>query len=293
MPLMFDYQRELMIEAAALNPGTAEGGRAAWWLATVPVTDGGGGWVYGAMRQNFEYRYDVLAAAQAAQASQAPTALVYDGTGVGALFARSSWDKTASWLAAVAGPYDQSHAHQEQGGFTFFKGSWLAVTSNILSNSGVQQGVEGNNVLRFVSGGANIPQNDGTSTMTYTDSGDQLQVVENLAAAYSSHASQVLAWKRTLGYTRSAHRLQVVDTCTVASGVQPVFQVNVPTKPTVSGGSAVASGLTITPTVPAGAVINVVDMHALNSDYGSGYRVDISYPSGVSGCAFTVNLQAQ
>ena len=62
----------------------------------------------------------------------APTDLTYHATGAGALFARSSWDTDAAWLSFIAGKYDQSHAHQDQGAFTFFKGDWLAVTQQHL-----------------------------------------------------------------------------------------------------------------------------------------------------------------
>ncbi len=46
----------------------------------------------------------------------APTDLVYDAADVGVLFDRSSWvDTAATWLTAVAGPYDQSHTHEDAG----------------------------------------------------------------------------------------------------------------------------------------------------------------------------------
>jgi hypothetical protein len=63
------------------------------------------------------------------------------------------------------GKYDQSHAHHDQGGFTFFKRDWLTVTSNIWSHSGIHQEDEAHNVLRFTtSGGATIPQNPSACT---------------------------------------------------------------------------------------------------------------------------------
>ena len=39
-------------------------------------------------------------------------------------------------------------------GHTGFKGTWLAVTSNIWSRSGINQGVDVHNVMRFVASGA-------------------------------------------------------------------------------------------------------------------------------------------
>ena len=73
-------------------------------------------------------------------ARRPPTALVYDAPGVGQLFARTSWQPEATWLAMIAGPFDESHAHMEQGAFTLYDGDWQAVTSNIWSHSGIQGG---------------------------------------------------------------------------------------------------------------------------------------------------------
>ncbi len=61
-------------------------------------------------------------------------------------------------MSFIAGRYDQSHAHQEQGAFSLYRGRWLAVTENIWTHSGIQQGSETNNVLRFTRAGHNIGQ---------------------------------------------------------------------------------------------------------------------------------------
>ena len=44
---------------------------------------------------------------------------------------RERRQKIYAGLAIVAGPYNESHAHQDQGSFTLFSGDWLAVTANI------------------------------------------------------------------------------------------------------------------------------------------------------------------
>lgn len=55
---------------------------------------------------------------------QAPADLAYHAEGTGVLFARSAWDKSASWMDTVAGIYDQSHAHHDQGSF-----AWVAASN--------------------------------------------------------------------------------------------------------------------------------------------------------------------
>lgn len=285
-PAMFDYQRHLVQEAVALNAGTAQARRGAWWLGNVPVSDGGSGWLYGRMRYKFNYRYDLLASGETAEA---PTALLYDATGVGALFARSDWTTSASWVAINAGPYDQSHAHQDQGSFTFHKGDWLAVTANIWTDSGINQGTDMHNVIRFMSGGTRVPQNESVSSKTVTDAGGVVTVQADLSNAYSSNSSLVSSWTRELVYARAAHSLRIHDVCTVGAGVTPIFQVVVPVAPTVSGVVVTAGNLRITPVTPAAPTINVQDMSALGAEFNSGYRVELT---AASGCEFEVLLEA-
>jgi hypothetical protein len=284
MPEIFDYQRRLVEEAVNLNHGTPQASRGMWWLSNVSVRS---------MEHVYDYRYDLLASAQ--DKAVQPTALVYDATGVGAIFARSDWSTSASWLATVAGPYDQSHAHQEQGGFTFYKGTWLAVTSNVWSHSGLHQETGAQNVVRFVSGGADIPQKDNTvSTHAVSTAAGVTTISEDLSPAYAGSGGKVTRWKRTLTYTAASHLLNIQDTCAIAAGVQPIFQVHVPAQPTVDAkGTVTAGNLTITPLQPSGAAVTVVSMHDLDGDYDSGYRVEITPPAGNTSCAFSVNLQAK
>lgn len=287
MPRMFDYQRKLVEEAVALKPDSAAAQRGTWWLNRIKVTDGGSGSVVGRMRYNYNFRYDLLARSAV---ELAPSALMYDASGVGALFARSDWTANASWLSMVAGVYDQSHAHQDQGSFSFYKREWLAVTSNIYSRSGINQGVELQNIVRFESNGAVIGQNNSVVTRTVADSADTLQVTANLTPAYSRNAQLVSNLSRTLTYQRSLHKLQVRDQCTVAQGVVPVWQLHVPVRPTVEAdGTILAGRLRIKSVLPAAPAVTVVDMRALSSEYNAGFRLELR---GAGACEFNVELQA-
>ena len=289
MPIMFDYQRKLMLAGVALYPGTAQGKRGTWWLNRAKVTDGGSGWLTGQMRYNYDFKYDLLGASGA---EQAPTALTYDVVGTGALFSRSNWTTTASWMHTNAGYYDQSHAHQDQGSFSFFKGRWLTVTSNTLSNSGINQGVDVHNVIRFEAGGVPIPQNESVSTKTVQDSADVLQISENLTPAYSRNASRVSSWVREITYTRSSHDLRIHDVCSIAAGVTAVFQLHTPVQPVrQSNGSYLAGTLLIMPVQPASPTVTVVSMHDVTTEFSGGYRLELR--GSASNCEFVVSLTAQ
>src|SRR5439155_12306741 len=183
VPELYDYHENLVHAAVVLSAGTDQAKRGTWWLQNNSVNG---------VQSAFNLMGDLL---PYPDAPVEPTELAYHAAAVGHFFARSGWDTEASWLAVVAGPYDQSHAHQDQGSFTFFKRDWLAVTSNIWSHSGIQQGVDAHNVIRFVRNGSTIPQNTSNtvrSSMTYTSSGGVVSVHSDLTNAYSQNHSAVL-----------------------------------------------------------------------------------------------------
>lgn len=287
MPRMFDFQRKLVQEAVVLNSGSDAAMRGSWWLNRIKVTDGGSGSLVGRMRFNYNFRYDLLANSEA---ELAPVNLAYDATGAGVVFARSDWATSASWLSFVAGIYDQSHAHQDQGSFSFYKDNWLAVTSNIFSASGINQGVEVQNIVRFVFSGENIRQNYSVSSKTLADTGDILQIDADLTPAYSNNAALVSSWTRSLTYTRATDSLSVHDECDIAAGVQPIWQLHVPVQPEIQGdGSILAGNLRVTPVLPANPVITVVSM-AASPGFNGGYRIELT---GASECEFSVSLNVQ
>lgn len=266
-PWLYDYHRHLVLEArilaAAASPVTA---RASWWLHQIAVDE---------MMSGFNFRDDLLPAG-ATQAQ--PAALFHHATGTGALFARRSWATDGLWMSFVAGPFVESHAHQDQGAFNLFRNDWLAVTENIFTHSGIQQGTDVHNTLRFVNGSTTIPQNESTSSMTVSDSAGTLHVVANLTPAYSS-SGVVTSWQRTLDLDASG--LTVHDSWSAAGGVTAVFQVNTPTLPAVAGGVVTAGALRIRPVIPVSPTISVLQWSTLDpAEFYSGYKVELRGGSG-------------
>src|SRR5690606_2920733 len=133
VPELYDYHRRLVLEARALTTDTGPRETAAWWLREISVPE---------MSSGFNFRHDLL---PAGDAKAPPAGLIHHRKGTVRLFARTGWDDDAMWVAIVAGPYEESHAHQDQGGFTLFADDWLAATENIWSHSGIQQGTEVHN----------------------------------------------------------------------------------------------------------------------------------------------------
>jgi len=276
IPNLYDYQENLVHQAVVLSAGTPEARRGTWWLQNNSVNG---------VANVFNIAGDLL---PYPDQPETPTALMYHSPGAGVVFARTSWETDATWMAFVAGKYDQSHAHHDQGSFTFFKNDWLSVTSNIWSNSGLHLEDEAHNVIRFERADGSVieqnPSDEVESSMTPTVDGSTTTVVAELKNAYSAHANLIQDWTRTL--VLSEGNLRVTDTCTVAQGVQPVFQVQVPVVPVVQiDGSIEAGNLRIFSMQPV--TVAIVATNA--AEFSKGYRVELR---STEGCSFDVELQA-
>lgn len=221
-PELFDYHRRLMLEARANTTDTRAKEIASWWLNNISVRQ---------MSSAFNYRHDLL---PAGTGGAPPTDLTYHATGTGHLFSRTGWDTGAMWVAFSAGPYVESHAHQDQGAFTLFAGDWLAVTSNIWSHSGIEQSTDMHNLVRFERSGSIVPQREGTtSSMTVTrGAGGAFTANANLTPAYGTSSPPVSSWTRQLQFGN--RRLVVTDSFALNSGVTAIHQTHSPTAPTIN-----------------------------------------------------------
>ncbi|MGY0798316.1 hypothetical protein ACW7G0_04585 [Lysobacter sp. A286] len=276
VPELYDYHRRLVLEARALttDPGPRE--TAAWWLRNISVPE---------MSSGFNFRHDLL---PAGDAEAPPAGLIHYAKGTGHLFARTGWDDDAMWIAIVAGPYEESHAHQDQGGFTLFADDWLAVTENIWSHSGIQQGTEVHNVVRFerTNGDArqcNRPAGDTVvhqcaptrSSMTVNPGPDgSFSATADLTEAYAGNPA-VHGWQRRFDF--ADRRLTVRDTFELGTGTRAIFQINVPTRPEINGNEATAGGLRVRVLEPANAVLTAHDWSSVDAqEFRRGWRIDIS-----------------
>src|SRR5690606_37193609 len=82
----------------------------------------------------------------------------YHGKGIGQVYARSGWDPGATWVNLIAGPYTESHAHQDQGSIMIYKGGWLAHDTNVHSRSGLAQKTTSHSLVRIDRAGAPVKQ---------------------------------------------------------------------------------------------------------------------------------------
>ena len=292
VPELYDYHRRLVLEARALSKDPQAQTLASWWLHRISMPQ---------MSNGFNTLHDLLPSGDAK--TPAPGALFHHAQGTGHLFARSGWDKDAMWLAFVAGPYSESHAHQEQGGFTLFARDWLTVTENIWSHSGIQQGTETHNVLRFerdtpIARQCHAPPDDhvvhqcepSASRMTVIPAADgALRIEADLTGAYGD-SSSVRLWTRRLDFI--GRTLRVEDRYTLDSTARAIFQLNVPVEPKIDGQTAVAGRLRIKVLTPADARLSVLDWRSIDSsEFRSGWRLDISSEHSDKSGTYVVMLE--
>ena len=277
IPELYDYHRRLVLEARQTANADSAQRAATWWLTNIMMKNSSGTLLPGTqMNSGFNFRYDLLPTGTVATP---PSNLVYHATGVGHLFARTGWDKDAMWVAIVAGPYNESHAHQDQGSFTLFSRDWLAVTANIWSHSGINQGTDVHNLVRFVRNGSVARQCESTtkiSTMTVTPgaSGGDFTANANLTPAFCDNTA-VTSWGRQ--FTFAARKLTVRDTFAITAGTTATFQINTPVLPTlVNSREATAGRLRVRVLEPANATINSNFSTGKYVEDGARYRIDVS-----------------
>jgi hypothetical protein len=276
IPELYDYHRRLVLEARQTANSESAQNAATWWLSNIRMKNSSGVVVPGTqMNSGFNYRYDLLPSGTVATP---PSNLVYHATGTGHLFARTGWDTDAMWVAIVAGPYNESHAHQDQGSFTLFSRDWLAVTANIWSHSGINQGTDVHNLVRFVRNGTAARQCESTtrsSTMTVTPgSGGAFTAAANLTPAFCD-SNAVTSWQRN--FTFGSRRLTVRDTFAITAGTTATFQVNTPVLPTlVNSREATAGRLRVRVLEPANATINSNFSSGKYVEDGARYRIDVT-----------------
>jgi len=261
MPVMYDYHRKLMLLAHALVPEGEEARQAAWWLKHISV---------GKMKDGANLRYDLLPVGR----ETPPRSLWYYSAGAGHLFARTAWNKDALWLSFVAGKYDEDHAHQDQGAFALFQRKWLAVTENVFTHSGIQQGTDVHNMLRFVAPGGDIGQRFSENHLRIEEKDGRLSIHADLSPAYES-SPLVSRWIRQLDFGNK--EVVVVDEYQVDASVQAFWQINVPEKPRRRGKDILAGKLCIRPLEPAEPVVRIVHWPEVQREYETfreGWKVE-------------------
>jgi hypothetical protein len=270
----FDYHRNYLQELIQEFPTDLLAQRAKSQLAASSVP---------AMGSSFMFAYDLM------YDNSNVTAKPIDGLnttyyapGIGELYTRSSWDTHATWVNLIAGPYTQSHAHQDQGSLLIYKDGWLAYDAVIESHSGLTQETSAHGLVRITSGGQPVRQiADTISKLTALHQGTgYTHAAADLTPAYNGNAA-VQKVQREMVYLLP-DVVVVFDRVQSASGTTQTWQLATPASPSISGSTAslTAAGHTLKVQAISGGTMSATSMPSVDSDYSAGFRLDETMAGG-------------
>jgi hypothetical protein len=273
--VLFDYHRNYLQELITEFPTDPVAGSAKTLLADSSVSQ---------MAQSFMVAYDFLYDTEAV-ASRPLSGLgtAYHAEGIGQLYARSGWDTHATWVNLIAGPYTETHAHEDQGSIMIYKDGFLAYDPIIDSRSGIPQATTVHGLVRIDSDGTPVRQRAWTtSAMTALHSGaGWLHASADVTPAYDGSAA-VQKVQRELIYL-APDTVIVYDRVHTASGTTQTWQLPVPVQPAISGAVATVTNaghtLRVTRIVPSTAMTTVHDFRT-DPDFLAGHRIDVQQPGG-------------
>ena len=284
---LFDYHRSYLQDLITLYSSDPLAPRAQAMLAASSLPK---------MANEFMFVNDFLYANSNVQASTLDgMGTAYYASGIGEIYARSSWSKNATWINMIAGPYTQSHAHQDQGSLMIYKEGWLAYDAVVDSHSGLPQQTTAHSLVRIVDGGNTVEQKLNTESKLlalHHVPGSYLHVAADMTPAYNK-AAAVTSIQRELVYLEP-DTVVVYDRLTTRAGSQQVFQLVSPAMPVIAGpvatfapagttaGTSSPHTLTLTTAVaPGGTLAGVAySFKANDTDFNAGFRFDETYSGG-------------
>lgn len=236
---LYDYQRDLLQNLISLYPNEPVAGAMKTLLAQSSVPR---------MAQSMNFWSDFINEWPSV-ASQPLSVLntTYFGNGSGNLYARSSWNTNAILVHTIAGPYNQSHAHRDQGSFMLNSaGAWLFDDANRRSASGIELNEEMHNLVRFSAGGNTVRQVEGASpsqVLALSDGNLFTYELMNTRPIYNNKPEVVKSEREFLFIKQGAVVLFDRAAANSAS-VSRIFQLQMSSAPTISGNqlSFTASG---------------------------------------------------
>jgi hypothetical protein len=273
---MFDYQRWYLQELIALYPHDMAAGPAQFVVQHCSVPQ---------MTEQFMAVDDFLYEnPDVAAAPLEGMNTAHFAPGIGEIYTRSGWDTHATWVNMIAGPYTQSHAHQDQGSLMLFKDGWLAYDAVVDSASGLTQDTTAHSLVRIDNGGSPVRQVGNTiSKVEALHQGDGwLYAAADLTPAYDGN-SAVGKVHREMLYLQP-NVVIVYDRVASGSGTSQTWQLVTPVQPSISGNTATITNaghtLSVQRLAPADASATTRSMSSVSGDFHGGYRLDETASGG-------------
>jgi hypothetical protein len=270
--LLFDSHREYvqtLIHLFRSDPLAAIG---QWYLAHSSVKR---------MGQPYSLVYDVLyQESDLGQRQLQDLYPVYYASGVGHLFARSSWQPDATWFGFLTGPMTESHAHRDLGSLLVFKNEWLAYDAGIDSHSGLRREEAVHNLVELTRNGKPVKMQFDRSArlMALDDDPAYLYVAADVTPMYGDGAG-VSSVQREVVFVKP-DTFVVFDRVRAKPTIIKTWHLNTPYKPVAKSNYATIQGnksnLTVTALLPRGAKPAVIGWPSVEPDMNAGYRLDLA-----------------
>jgi len=229
--MLFDYQLDFMKVLMQLYPADRLSGIAKSLIAQANPS---------AMTAQFMYYSDWLY--DASNVTAQPLAGLYPtyyGAGTGLFATRGSWTPDAAYGNFICGPDDESHAHNDQGSFTLFRNSWLAIDANMQMSSGLAQDEWVHNLVRFEKSGTDVSQDryDSPCQMkAVADNAVYSYASANVTPVYSRFsAADVIRSERRFLFIKPGVFVVFDPVQSAGAGMRRIWTLNVPAAPTISG----------------------------------------------------------
>ena len=287
--MFYDYHRSYLQDLIALYPTDPVAPHAQALLANSRIGD-----LVAQMSSEFNYVDDFVYANKNVTATSLDgLGTAYYAPGIGEVYARSGWDKHATWVNLIAGPYTQSHAHQDQGSLMIYKDGWLAYDVVVDSHSGLTQETTAHSLVRIVDTSGKTVEQQPNYDLSKPDSKvvalhrgtGYLHVAADLTAAYGGQAA-VKQVQREIVYIEPSTVI-VYDRLNT-TGSQVVFQLVTPVAPpnndpTGTSHTFTNAGHTLT-LADVGPVLGMpalVDFKKTDStEFNGGFRLEQPAPGG-------------
>jgi hypothetical protein len=264
----FDYHRAYLEELISLFPTDPMAGHAKAMLDASSVPE---------MQYGFMYVYDFLYDSGVKATPMDSMGTTYYAPGTGQLYMRSGWDTHATWVNLIAGPYTQSHAHQDQGAVMIYKDGWLSYDAVVDSHSGLRQEVGAHSTLRI--GDLEQKNSEDAKIVALHKGAGYVYASANLAPVYDGSVQKL---QRDVVYLEP-DTVVIFDRVTSSTGDEQAWQMAMPVDPTVSGTRATADNgnhtLNIERLSPSGATSSVYNFQS-DSDFSAGHRYDETISGG-------------
>lgn len=234
---LFDYHRFYLEVLIALYPDAPESASAAALLAMSSVPKMANGFM-----QGIDF---IFAPAPAPKIGSMP--LVRYVSGAGQIYGRTSWAKDATWMNLIAGPYTESHAHQDQGSICIYKGTWLVLDAVMWSHSGVTDvghivgTPKAHSLVRVDQGSDTVGQKAGSISKVLALHAGPGYVFASLDLSPAYAGTAVTMMRRQVLWLQPDVFL-IQDRVSSTETTQQVWQLVVPTSPVITGADALVVG---------------------------------------------------